>query len=191
MWETQVQSLGWEDALEKKMATHSSVPAWRITWTEEPGRLQSMGSQGVRHNSVTFTGNRDHLWRPREVRRLSPSHPGKEGLILISSIRLCCPPSAPLLLPPLDVPGQPSCPLAPLSSPSVKTPSHCLQLLILFLLRPLLALVFFHPQLWVCRSLGIPHGYITILWLKLPLPSAWLVNCWPCPEFPWMDPTSS
>ena len=86
-------------------------------------------------------------------RRLSPTHPGKEGLILISSIRLCCPPSAPLLLPPLDVPGQPSCPLAPLSSPSVKTPSHCLQLLILFLLRPLLALVFFHPQLWVCRSL--------------------------------------
>ena len=39
MWETQAQSLGWEDALEKEMATHSSVPAWRIPWTEEPGRL--------------------------------------------------------------------------------------------------------------------------------------------------------
>ena len=41
--ETWVQSLGWEDALEKGMATHSSIRAWRIPWTEEPGRLQSMG----------------------------------------------------------------------------------------------------------------------------------------------------
>ena len=43
--ETQVQSLGWEDPLEGEMATHSSVLAWKILWTEEPGRLQSMGSQ--------------------------------------------------------------------------------------------------------------------------------------------------
>ena len=43
--EKQVQSLGQEDPLEKKMATHSSVLAWEIPWTEEPGRLQSMGSQ--------------------------------------------------------------------------------------------------------------------------------------------------
>ena len=45
MQETGVQSLGWEDPLEKEMATHSSILAWRIPWTEEPGRLQSMGSQ--------------------------------------------------------------------------------------------------------------------------------------------------
>ena len=45
MWETQVQSLGQEDPLEKEMATHSSILAWRIPWTEEPGGLQSMGSQ--------------------------------------------------------------------------------------------------------------------------------------------------
>ena len=45
MWETWVQSLGWEDPLEKGMATHSSILAWRISWTEEPGRLQSMGLQ--------------------------------------------------------------------------------------------------------------------------------------------------
>ena len=45
--ETQVQSLGQEDPLEKKMATHSSILAWRILWTEEPGELQSMGSQRV------------------------------------------------------------------------------------------------------------------------------------------------
>ena len=45
--ETQVQSLGWEDLLEKEMATHSSILAWEIPWTEEPGRLQSMGSQKV------------------------------------------------------------------------------------------------------------------------------------------------
>ena len=42
-----VQSLGWEDPLEKGMADHSSILAWRIPWTEEPGRLQSMGSQRV------------------------------------------------------------------------------------------------------------------------------------------------
>ena len=47
MQETQVQSLGWEDLLEKEMATHSHIFAWRIPWTEEPGGLQSMGSQGV------------------------------------------------------------------------------------------------------------------------------------------------
>ena len=45
MQETQVLSLGQEDPLEKKMATHSSILAWRIPWTEEPGRLQTMGSQ--------------------------------------------------------------------------------------------------------------------------------------------------
>ena len=50
MQEVRVQSLGWEDPLEKGMATHSSILAWRIPWTEEPGRLQSMGSQSVRHD---------------------------------------------------------------------------------------------------------------------------------------------
>ena len=50
MWETGVQSLGWEDLLEKEMATHSSILAWRIPWTEEPGRLQSTGSQRVGHD---------------------------------------------------------------------------------------------------------------------------------------------
>ena len=47
MWETWVQSLGQEDPLEKEMATHSSTFAWKIPWTEEPGRLQSMGLQRV------------------------------------------------------------------------------------------------------------------------------------------------
>ena len=50
MWETQVRSLGWEDPLEKEMATHSSILAWRIPWIEEPGRLQSTGSQRVGHD---------------------------------------------------------------------------------------------------------------------------------------------
>ena len=50
MQETQVQSLGREDPLEKGMATHSSILDWRIPWTEEPGGLQSMGSQRVRHD---------------------------------------------------------------------------------------------------------------------------------------------
>ena len=48
--ETQIQSLGWEDPLEKEMATHSSILAWKISWTEEPGGLQSIGSQRVRHD---------------------------------------------------------------------------------------------------------------------------------------------
>ena len=47
MWVTWVQSLGWGDPLEKGKATHSSILAWRIPWTEEPGRLQPMGSQRV------------------------------------------------------------------------------------------------------------------------------------------------
>ena len=50
MRETQVQSLGWEDPLEKEMAIHSSTIAWKIPWTEELGRLQSMGSQRVGHD---------------------------------------------------------------------------------------------------------------------------------------------
>ena len=50
VWETQVPSLGWEALLEKEMATHSRTLAWKIPWTEEPGRLQSLGSQRVRHD---------------------------------------------------------------------------------------------------------------------------------------------
>ena len=50
MQETQVRSLGWEDPLEKEMAIHSSTIACKIPWTEEPGRLQSMGSPRVGHN---------------------------------------------------------------------------------------------------------------------------------------------
>ena len=48
--DTRVQSLDWEDPLEKEMAAHSSILAWKISWTEEPGGLQSMGSQGVGHD---------------------------------------------------------------------------------------------------------------------------------------------
>ena len=50
MQQTRVRSLGWEDPLEKEMATHSSILAWRIPWTEEPGGLQSMRSQRVGHD---------------------------------------------------------------------------------------------------------------------------------------------
>ena len=53
IWKTWVQSLGWEDPLEKEMATHSSTLAWKIPWMEEPGRLQSMGLQRVRHDRTT------------------------------------------------------------------------------------------------------------------------------------------
>ena len=53
MHETQIQSLGWEDPLEKGIATNSSIIAWRIPRTEEPGGLQSMGSWRIRHNWAT------------------------------------------------------------------------------------------------------------------------------------------
>ena len=71
MWETQVRSLGREDPLEKEMATHSSILAWRIPWREEPGRLQSTGLQRVRHDWATshpFLKPRAHIastcWQP-------------------------------------------------------------------------------------------------------------------------------
>ena len=57
MQETQVWSLGLEDPMEKGMATHARILAWRILWTEEPDRLQSTGSQRVRHNWMTNTTN--------------------------------------------------------------------------------------------------------------------------------------
>ena len=66
MWETWARPLGWEDPLEKEMATHSSIFAWRIPWTEEPGRLQSMESQKVghdwtaKHSTAINTGNHAH-----------------------------------------------------------------------------------------------------------------------------------
>ena len=50
MWETWVRSLGWEDPLEKEMATHSSTLAWKILWMEEPSRLESMGLHRVEHD---------------------------------------------------------------------------------------------------------------------------------------------
>ena len=61
---TRVQPLGWEDLLEKRMATYSSVLAWRTPWTEEPGGLQSMGSQRVGHNwaTNTTTNLNSHIW---------------------------------------------------------------------------------------------------------------------------------
>ena len=59
MWQTQVQTLGWKDPLEKGLATHSNIFAWRIPWTEEPPGLQSMGPQRVGHdlatNTISFT----------------------------------------------------------------------------------------------------------------------------------------
>ena len=55
MQETRIQSLGWEDPLEMEMATHSRIFSWRIPWTEEPGRLEYMGSQRVGHDRVTNT----------------------------------------------------------------------------------------------------------------------------------------
>ena len=70
----QIQSLSWEDPLEKRMATHSSTIAWRISWTEEPGGLQSMGSQRVGHNLATKQQQQSSVGSssfPREEKVLS------------------------------------------------------------------------------------------------------------------------
>ena len=61
MWETRVRPLGWEDPLEKEMATHSSILAWKIPWTEEPGGLYSMGWQRVGHDWVTSLHYFEHF----------------------------------------------------------------------------------------------------------------------------------
>ena len=60
-WETQVQSLGGEDSLEKQMATHSSILAWETPWTEKPGGLQSMGSQRAGHDLGTEQQRRQQI----------------------------------------------------------------------------------------------------------------------------------
>ena len=64
MQEMQIQSLGWDDALEKEMATHSNILAWEVPWTEEPGRLQSTGSQRIRHDGVTKQQQQNFFMRP-------------------------------------------------------------------------------------------------------------------------------
>ena len=71
MQETQVWSLGWEDSLEKGMATQSSILAWRIPWTDEPGRLWSMGLQRVRHNWAINVHKHTFCWNPFTSNNLS------------------------------------------------------------------------------------------------------------------------
>ena len=69
MRETRVRSLGWEDPLEKAMATHSSTLAWKIPWTEKPGGLQTMGSQRVGHDGSSLTHVRVSMKPAYEVVR--------------------------------------------------------------------------------------------------------------------------
>ena len=61
MQEMWVQSLGWEDPLEEEVATHSSILAWEVSWTEKTGRLQSTGLQSIRHDSATKQDN--FIWK--------------------------------------------------------------------------------------------------------------------------------
>ena len=91
MWRTWVWSLGQEDPLEKEMATHSSTLAWEISWTEEPGRLQSMGSQRVRHDWVTKLSLSYAQWVQFSLSVMSDSLP-PHGL---QHARLPCPSPTP------------------------------------------------------------------------------------------------
>ena len=74
MRETQVQSLGWEDPPVKDMATHSSTLAWKISWVEEAGRLQSMGSQRVGHNWATSLTHTYHFTFPSILHKSGSIH---------------------------------------------------------------------------------------------------------------------
>ena len=76
--ETQVRSLGQEDPLEKGMAIHSSTFAWRIPWTEEPGGLQSMGSQRVRHDWATNTYYPGISWIAGRMKGFQRSEPSSK-----------------------------------------------------------------------------------------------------------------
>ena len=101
MWETQVRSLGQEDPLEKEMATYSSILAWRIQWTEESGRLQSTGSQRVRHDwetslSLSLYGPADYakwLWNSYCTQRNKGTKSMPDFFLLIlerpNSFKLC------------------------------------------------------------------------------------------------------
>ena len=68
--ETQVRSLGWEDPLEKEIASHSSILPWRIPWTEEPGGLQSIGLQKVGHDWATMQQQQFIILTVLEIRGL-------------------------------------------------------------------------------------------------------------------------
>ena len=76
MQEAGVQSLGWEDPLEKKMATHSNIFAWRIPWTEEPGRLQSMGSQESDTTERLPFLSHFLFFKPPSSKQPNPNHAG-------------------------------------------------------------------------------------------------------------------
>ena len=78
MEETEVQSLGQEDPLEKETVTHSSILAWETLWTEEPGGLKSMGSQRVRHDLAT---KQQHFWNGATIDTVSQQ---ADGLVLIT-----------------------------------------------------------------------------------------------------------
>ena len=84
MWETWVRSLGWEDPLEKEVVTHSSILAWRTPWTEEPGALQTMGSQRVGHVVAQLVKNLPAVWETW-VRSLVWEDPLEEGMATHSS----------------------------------------------------------------------------------------------------------
>ena len=79
--ETEVQSLGWEDLLEKGMATYSSFLAWRIPWTEEPGRLQSMGSQRAGHDWATFTFTTKNILKNVVSALIAMSNEGVQNIL--------------------------------------------------------------------------------------------------------------
>ena len=106
MWETRMQFLGQEDPLERSMATHSSIFAWRIPWTEEPGRLQSRGSQRVTQDWATDTFTyKDSIEWLRVVcgNQSSDQHISAFAITLapfLSSPHR--PPSVPILSPPRD-----------------------------------------------------------------------------------------
>ena len=96
MWETWIQSPGWEDPLEKEIGTHSSTLTWKIPWMEEPGRLQSMGSQWVGHNCATLlTGMIFSAWLKHDEKNFlgisscdTLSSPMRQALLVLTEVNI-------------------------------------------------------------------------------------------------------
>ena len=96
MQETWIQSPGWEDPLEKEIATHSSTLTWKIPWMEEPGRLQSMGSQWVGHNCATLlTGMIFSAWLKHDDKNFlgisscdTLSSPMRQALLVLTEVNI-------------------------------------------------------------------------------------------------------
>ena len=171
MWESWVQSLAWEDPLEEGIATHSSILAWRIAWTEEPGGVQSMGSPRVRHDWVTkHTSPRKLSCNPYRGLRSFPSVFGTQTFS-VESVLAIVPIMPPLLASPRGVATgvSPDSPLPGEGRVAVVSSVHLARGLAISCLAGCGRIV----EFFKCTAFSL-----------LQLPHIYLCLCPPCPHHP-------